>query len=215
MAAISLSMRGFAEVACAAPSRKLTTLKRFRAPKSGESVGRSNYYVKALSLIKRHHKGESIYVTSKTQALLTEAAAETNPRKRTQLLSNHRAITDYLKHFGSRTLTIKPSKRLYYVFGNLVISAQPDLVAEEGNTLVLIKLNLGKKEFRGGVCATLLHVLYQAARDRGLQIAPTSVECLQTSSGTRTSGPKSGFPSKQSLNAQCQQILALCGDPNP
>jgi hypothetical protein len=212
MAAAKISMRGFAEVSCAAPNRKQATLKRYSSPTSGESVGRSNYYIRALSLIRRHHKGDSAYVTTSILKLLAEAKAESVPRKRTKLLSNHRAIVDYLKHFGARNLTIKSGKKLYYVFENLVVSAQPDLVAEEDGNLILIKLNLGRKDYPGGVSAMLLHLLYEAAQVKGLPVEPTGVECLQTSSGSKTAGPKKGFSDKQALNAQCQAILALWDD---
>jgi hypothetical protein len=137
--------------------------------------------------------------------------AENNPRKKAKLLSSHRAGTDYLQHFGSRNLTIQPGKLLYYVFGDLVISAQPDLVATEGEKLILIKLNLTKKDFSGGVVASLLHVLYEAAQMNGVPVKSTGVECIQTSSGTRATGPRKGFAGRQSLNAACKAILELCG----
>ena len=210
MANIRISVRGFAEVSAAAPERKQTTLNRYRSPNSAESVGRSNYYVKALSLIKHHHKGDSAFVASAIRGLLDEGMAEVDPRKKTKLLSNHRAITDYLKNFGTRKLTIKPGKFLYYMFENLVVSAQPDLVADENGRLLLIKLNLSKKDFPGGVSATLLQVLYEAALSKGLAVKPTGVELLQTSSGTRTAGPLRGFPSKNSLDAACHEFLVLC-----
>lgn len=212
MNTVRISMRGFAEVSSAAPNRKKSTLKRYRSPKSGESVGRSNYYVKALSLIRRHHKGESAYVASEISKLLKEANAENAPRAKAKLLSNHRAVTDYLKHFGHRGLKIIPGKYLYYVFDNLVIGAHPDLIAEENGNLILIKLNLSKHEFSGGVSATLLHVLYEAALAKQLPVKSSGVECLQTSNGSRLVGPKGGFPNKQALNAQCQALLALCSE---
>ena len=58
MEPIKISMRGLAEVACAKPSQKQSKLKRFKFPESEESVGRSNYYVWAISAIKHHHRGE-------------------------------------------------------------------------------------------------------------------------------------------------------------
>lgn len=210
MELVKLSMRGFAEVSSAAPNRKQSTLKRYRSPNSGESVGRSNYYVKALSLIKRHHRGESI--SSDLAKLLEAANADPIPRSRTKLLSNYRAVTDYLTHFGNRKLKITTGKQLYYVFDGLVISAQPDIVAESDNgELVLIKMNLSKKDFGGGVSGTVLHVLYESAKSKGLPVHSWCVECLQTTSGSRTVGPKTGFPSKQVLNAECKAILGLCG----
>jgi hypothetical protein len=204
-----ISMRGLAEVANAAPSRKLSKLKKYRFPQSEESIGRSNYYTKALSAIRRHHHGESGRVSSILQDLLANAKAEKSSLRRARLLNNHRAITDYLKNFGARALVIRPGKSLYYVYKDLVVSAQPDLVAEENGKLLLIKLNLSKEDLTGGVCATLLHVLYEAAKSQGLPINPTCVECLQAVSGSRTTGPKSGFPDKKVLNSACQELLTL------
>jgi hypothetical protein len=204
-----ISMRGLAEVAHAAPSRKLSKLEKYRFPQSEESVGRSNYYIKALSTIRRHHRGESSRVSSTLRELWANAKNEKNNLKRAKLLNNHRAITDYLKNFGARALAIRPGKSLYYVYKDLVVSARPDLVAEENGKLLLIKLNLSKEELAGGVCSTILHVLYESAKSQGLSIDPACVECSQAASGSRTTGPKSGFPDKKVLNAACQELLTL------
>jgi hypothetical protein len=114
-----------------------------------------------------------------------------------------------LKTFGSRQLEIKPGARLYFPYQNLIVSAHPDLVAEEKGRPVLIKLNCCKEDFAGGVTSTILHVLYESATLKGLEILPTAVECLQTSSGTRIVGPKTGFPSKSALNNACKELLEL------
>src|ERR1700679_2645452 len=42
--------------------RKHTALKKYQFPESEESVGRSNYYTKALSGIKQHHRGDHDFV---------------------------------------------------------------------------------------------------------------------------------------------------------
>ena len=127
---IKISMRGFAEVSSAAAKRKQNALKKYQFPKSEESVGRSNYYTKALSGIKHHHRGDSEFVVNLLNDLIEGAASESNVLRRAKLLNNHRALTDYLKHFGGRTLTIRPGKQLYYTYGKLVVSAKPDLVAD-------------------------------------------------------------------------------------
>ena len=124
-------------------------------------------------------------------------------------MHNHRAISDYLKHFGSRKLTIKPGKRLYFVWGNVLISAQPDLVAEEFGKLKLIKLNLGLDDYSGGVNAMLLHTIHQAALTHGLAVQSNDVECLQVSSGSKVVGPKSGFPPVQVLENACAELTSL------
>lgn len=209
MEPIKIPMRGLAEVTSAKPSLKLSKLKKYRTPKSRDSVGRSNYYVKALSAIKKHHKGRTDVVTKILNDLSAEAAVETDPRKRAKLQHNYRAITDYLKAFGSRPLKIMPGKHLYYVYEDLVVGAHPDLVAEEDSHLILIKLNLGQDDLGGGECSVILQTLYEAAQLIGLQVQPSAVECLQTSSGSRTVGPRKGFPDKSTLNRACQELLSL------
>lgn len=211
MAPFRISMRGLAEVASAKPNRKHSKLKQYQFPESEESKGRSNYYTTALSVIKRHHRGDKDFVLSSLQGLILKASTETNRLKKAKLINNHRAIKDYIKSFGNRKLSIRRGAHLYYVYKDLVVSAQPDLVAEENGNLILIKLNLGKDDFAGGVCSTILHVLYEAATIKGLSIRSTGVECLQTSSGSRTAGPKLGFPDKRVLNASCQELLNLWG----
>lgn len=209
MTPTKISMLGFAEVASAKPGRKQSKLKKYKYPESEESIGRSNYYVKAISAIKKHHRGQSGFVNSVLQSLLAEAAVERKSWKKAKLLNNHRAITDYLRNFGSRQLVIMPGKSLYYLFKDLVVSARPDIVADENGSLVLIKLNLGKGDYGGGVCGMILHVLYEAAKISGLQIKPNGVECLQSSSGSRITGPKRGFSSRSALDAACAEILSL------
>jgi hypothetical protein len=206
---IKIPMRGLAEVTSAKPSQKLSKLKKYRKPKSQESVGRSNYYVKALSAIKKHHRGQTDIVAQILNDLLAKAVVETDPRKRAKLQHNYRAITDYLKAFGSRPLKIMPGKHLYYVYQDLVVGAHPDLVAEEDGHLVLIKLNLGQDDLGGGECSVILQTLYEAAHLRGLPVQSSGVECLQTSSGSRIVGPKLGFPDKRTLNRACQELLSL------
>jgi hypothetical protein len=206
---MKISMRGFAEVAAAEPKSKPSKLSKYKFPESDESVARSNYYIKALSAIKRHHRGEHAHVQKVLKDLLAEAAVETDSRKRAKLLGNHRAIIDYLKTFGNRALIIKPGKQLHFVYEDLVISARPDLVAEENGETTLIKLNLGKKTFGGGVPALLLHLLYEAAKVHDANLKPNRVECIQLADGSKISGPKNGFPPKKVLENACKEIVKI------
>lgn len=209
MTSVQISMRGFAEVSSAAFDRKRTTLKKFKFPKAEDSVGRSNYYIKALSAIKRHHKGQTAQVRSTLRRLAEESAIEPDTRKRAKLLNNRRAITEYLDKFGDRTLEIKKGKRLYYTHNDVVVSAHPDLIAEENGRLILIKLNLCKSPFSGGVISVLLHVLFEAAKRSGLDLNPVQVECLQICDGSLISGPRNGFPSSNALDAACSELQAI------
>lgn len=209
MAKKQLSMRGFAEVVAANAAKKMSKLKKFKTPESDESVGRSNYYVKALSAIRHHHKGDASYVTNMLLQLASDAASEQNPRTKAKLIHNHRVITQYLSTFGQRQLFIQPGKSLYYTHNGLIVSARPDFVIIEGGQLKLLKLNMSKGDFSGGVSAVLLHVLYEAAHAEGLPVASSSVECLQIASGTRIVGPTNGFSPKQTLNVACDEVLAL------
>jgi len=204
-----ISLRGFAEVCAAAQAKKTSTLKRYKFSQSDESKGRSNYYVKALSAIKLHHRGNSNAVQAAVKKLRQESLSEPDSRRRAKAGNNLRAIQEYLLHFGHRKIDIKPAKRLYFVRQDLIVSSQPDLVGEENGRLILIKLNLGKKPFAGGVNLMLLHMLYEAAKAKGLDIEPRSVESLQVCDGSWIRGPKDGFGSIGSLNRGCDEILSL------
>lgn len=204
-----ISMRGFAEVAAADPKRKVTVFKKFKQRDSAESVGMSNYYVKALSGIRHHHRGEAAEVSTLLQWLLSESLVERRPLAKAKLLNNHRALTDYLRNFGDRVLTIKPGKQLYFLHDPLLISAKPDLVAEEDGKLCLIKLNLTKKDFPGGVNPVMLHLLHEAAISAKVEIAPNQVETLQVASGSRVCGPTGGFPNAKVLHDACDDLIAL------
>lgn len=206
---VKMPMKGFAEIAAAKPSSKAGKLRKYKYPKSGGSIGRSNYYVRAIAAIKHHHKGHFAMVKATLQELAAEIAVEQDQRKRTQAMHNHRAITEYLKAFGTRKLTVVQGKRLSYVHKNLVVSAYPDLVAQEEGNLLLIKLHFCKDDLPGGVCPIMLHILYEAAQVQGLPVKSNGVECVQTSSGTKVTGPKNGFPSKAVLNAACEEVLTL------
>ncbi len=204
-----LSMRGFAEVVSAQAARKASRLKQFKYPTSSESVGRSNYYVSALAAIRHHHKGDVTYVKSKLEVLAEGAAIEQDSRRKTQFTQNYRVITQYLSSFGQRSLLVQPGKSLYYTHNGLVVSARPDLVVIENGEMKLLKLNMGKGDFAGGVPAILLHVLYEAAVEQGLPVLPSGVECIQVASGTKITGPKNGFAPKDVLNVACDEVLTL------
>ena len=65
----------------------------------------------------------------------------------------------FLSHFEGRKLKIRKGQRLYFNRKDLVVSAQPDLVAEEDGKLVLIKINASAKAHDGGMVPLLLACL--------------------------------------------------------
>jgi hypothetical protein len=201
-----ISMRGFAEVCAAPENRKAAKLKKYKFSKSEESKARSNYYVKALTAIRHHHRGNAAKVTQILKELTALVDTESDSRKRAKAANNLRALGDYMRHYGRRVLTLTKGTRLYYHYKDLLVSAQPDLVAEENGQSILIKLNLGSEDFTGGVAGYILHVLHEAARLRGLRV---TVECLQVSTGSRIVGPRSGFGPISNLERRADEVLSL------
>jgi hypothetical protein len=206
---IPISMRGFAEVSAASSKSKLSRLKKYRFRDSGESKGRSNYYVKALAAIKHHHRGEYSDVTKILKDLSMTAADESNRPRKIKAQSNLRVIAEYMKHFSQRQLKPLPGKRLYFNHKQLVVSAQPDFVAEEDGKLTLVKFNFTKDDHSGGVISVMLHVLYEAAVLKGMALQPNQVECVQISSGSRVVGPKGGFGPVANLHKMADELIAL------
>jgi hypothetical protein len=204
-----ISMRGFAEVSSAAPEKKAAKLREYKFKKSGESKGRSNYYVKALSAIRHHHHGNTANLNQIMQDLAQASVGAQTGRARGKAVNNLLAISAYLQKHGKRKLTILKGKRLYFLHQNLVISAQPDLIVEENGHMRLIKFNFGKGDHSGAVVAVMLHILYEAATNSGLKIGSDQVECIQVISESRIVGPKGGFGPAMTLKGMADEIISL------
>ena len=137
-------------------------VEALQVPRIEESVGRSNYYIWALSAIKHHHRGDTEFVDETLHRLHEEAVTESDPRRRAKLRGNHRAITDYLNHFGD--LNSDPARHpLVLQLSQPHRERSPRLGGEEGPASSH-QAELLQGRSAGGVTATLLHVLYESAR---------------------------------------------------
>lgn len=209
---IKISMRGAAEVAAAAPSRKVATLKKYKQTDSGETKGRSNYYISALSFVTSYHKqgNHPSALTAYLAAMQKKLAEKPNdPRWRAKVLNNMRAAEQYIQHFGQRKFTVCEGKKLAYTHNGVVVSARPDLVIEENGERLLIKLNLGRIEHSSQMAAIQLHFMFTAANAAGLEIGPQQVVYIQPVEGFEHRGPASGFPPDKRLASICSEIEGL------
>lgn len=206
---ISLSMRGLAEVIHTAPAKRVNKLRKYKFKKSGESKGRSNYYVKALSIIKRHHRGDSAGRDQLLDELKDALRAAETSAKKAKIRNNIRVAESYLAVFGKRQFEVLKGVRLYFTFGSLVVSSQPDLIVQEHGLLKLIKLDCCLKGHPSAETMTMLHALYLAGRDKALIGHPAQVECLEVATHASTPGSKSHFSSSKTLENGCQEIIEL------
>jgi hypothetical protein len=206
---IKVSMRGAAEVALAAPSRKSTALRKYKQTDSGEARGRSNYYIWALTFIRQFHReGNPAGLLASFLGDLQNRIAEKpkDTRWKAKILNNMRAAEQYSLHFGPRKFTIRPGKKLAYAHGNVLVSARPDLVVEENGKILLIKLNLSKKPHSDLMADIQLHLMHAAATAVGLDLTSKQVAYIQPVRGSEQRGPSKGFPPVTRLSQICEDL---------
>lgn len=165
MKTIPLSAKGFAEFVLAGPSKKASIVRNILKPKSAEAQVIVLYYARAIRIIRLYHtKGnDREYLKKEIHALEKKLEAATSNQARAGLRNNLRAIHSYMDIYGQRKRTIVPRPRIYYMHGNVRLSASPDLAVEEDGRLKLVKLGTTKKGANPELIRIMLRVIYQAA----------------------------------------------------
>jgi hypothetical protein len=207
---VNVSANGFADFFDSGSDlRRRAVLKRFKRPGSGESKGRSNYYVSALSGIRR-------FVASDSQmAALDAAISDLRLRptetklERTKVDANLRCLDQFRKHFGDLALSKTNGSRFYFVHHDLTVSCQPDLVAMEHGALKLFKLNFTAIPRSSEYIRAASSVVYAAAKESRDQLIPSQVAYLDLASGIRHNLSADRLLDDEALGQSCEQISQL------
>ena len=121
-------------------------LRPFKYNKRGEGFARSVYYQLALHTIRAYHRADNDpgVLDAALLEIRTRADRAVQARERVKLEHNASAIAAYRKIYGKRRFKILPNRRLEYLIGGIVVTAQPDLWVEENGTQVLLKIGMAK-----------------------------------------------------------------------
>ncbi len=170
-------------------------LRPFKFSKRGEGFARASYYQYALRTIRAYHSQENDPDVFE-QALLemrTRADKATEGRERTKFDHNAEAVDAYRRLYGKRKFKILSNRRLEYRIGGIVITAQPDLWAEERGTQVLLRIGIAKHNT--SYVDMLLALLRKAAVSSGYKIRAKNIVYLNVANGKEMicSGPLTRF----------------------
>jgi hypothetical protein len=158
-------------------------LRPFKFSKLGEGFARSSYYQHALRTIRGYHSAnnDSAMFDRDVAEMRTLADKATENRERIKFERNVSAIEAYRRLYGNRKFRILTNRRLEYRIGGIVITAQPDLWAEEQGTQVLIKIGMAKHNI--SYVDMLLSLLRKAAVSSGHKIRAKNIVYLNVSNG--------------------------------
>lgn len=205
--AIKVAATGVAEFVSATPARRRSILRPYKNKKSGEAVGRGNYYQKALNAIRKFHKNNNdAGIINDSIAALALRAKEAGIDKRevTKCKHNIRVLEAYLKHFRQKPFKVVPGKKLIYTIGSLTITCSPELSVECNGERLLIKLYFSQKKPLPLQIPVLLHLFREAAATVGLEVKPQNILCLDMD------GNVSECPRNRA--AMNQMLATLAGD---
>jgi hypothetical protein len=180
---IRVSVSCLAELASSGGRSVTSALRPYKLNKGGEGFIRSIYYKPTITAIRAYHlAGNSPQTFDKAVRELEALAASTTKKTvRAKCTNNVRAIEAYRRIYGNRNFTIRANHRLRYLVGGIVVTAQPDVWAQEEGSEVLLKIGIAKKKRM--YVDILLTVMRKAAISSGRRIRAKNFVYLDVSTG--------------------------------
>jgi hypothetical protein len=180
---IRVSMSCLAEFVSSYGRSPERRLKPFKFNRRGEGFARSSYYQYALKTIRAYHSGgnDPAILDRDLSEMRLRADESTENWKRIKFERNASAIQAYKRIYGNRKFKILPNRRLEYRIGGIVVTAQPDLWAEELGTQVLLKIGMAKH--KTSYVDMLLSLLRKAAVSSKYKIRARNIVYLNVSNG--------------------------------
>lgn len=208
---IRLSAKGFAEFVMAGPSKKAQIVRNILKPKSTEAQVVVLYYSRAIKIIRVYHarNNDKDYVAKELRSLEGKLDKAMTPQSRSGLRNNLRALRGYMDVYGNRKRKIVARPRIYYSFGQVRLSASPDLAVEEGGKLKLVKLGVTKQGDNPEVIRILLRVMYQAAATR-FQIEPQDIVYFDIDKVARIRGRYEDADLATTIDNGCETLAEMC-----
>lgn len=207
---IKISVKGLANFMTSGASTQRKILRDFKLPKP-EGIAQAKYYDPARQAILKYHAqgNDASVLVGTVNDLRKQAARAPNPRIVTKLDQNIRALECYMKYFANSRFTVLPTPALDLIFGNVRITANPDLCVAHKGRQKLIKLELGAFTPKPLAVKIITQVLFEAARTVNLPISPQHVIYLDVARGTLHKGAKTRTRLKREIEDSCRNIEAV------
>jgi|SRR5579863_517268 len=203
---IRLTAKGLAKYMTSGPASQRKILWNYKHP-DPEGAVQSKYYSEARHAIERYHtSGNDASVAVRAVDLLHTKFLRLEGRKQDRIKNNIRALESYLQHFGKKTLSILPPPDLTYAYGQVAVSAYPDLYVRDGDRHRIYKLDFSKENAKPLAITIVLQITFVAAQNAGLPVLPRDVIYLDVARGREYKGARVRAHLMRDVEAACQTI---------
>jgi hypothetical protein len=199
---IKLSAKQLAEYMTATPASQRRLLREWKYP-DPNAFPRWMYYKEARGCIARYHRD------CRDANWLTEQAARFEIAADERLDHNARSLRRYAEHFGNRKFVVLEKPNLRVSFGDVIVSARPDLHVTERGKEKLVKLDFVVRRVEDEVPKIITQLMLEAAQSFEMPITASGVEYLHVSSGTLVKGRTARIRVMENIEASCENISAI------
>jgi len=206
---IKISVSGLAKFmkATSAAQRTLLRDQKFPFTASGKKRPQIVRYSEARTAIRKYHEsGNDITVLLNAIEALVKTETEHPERDRSRIRDNVRALKTYMAYFSKSNFTVLENPKPKYSYGEVVVSATPDLYVDEEGRRKLIKLDFNATKPDEEVVQIILKVMHEASVLSNLAVQPKDVIYLDVSRQTQYSGAKLNKRLKRDIEAACETI---------
>ena len=205
-----ISVKGLAEYMTSSATAQRSILRQYKYPDEDSSRAKILYYREARDRIVAFHR------TKKDPAWLLAEAASLNAlamlsagRTRTRLNHNARALRDYNKSFGDKIYKILPDISLAVAYGDIRVTAFPDLHVREGTNEKIIKLDFSVERQPDEVARIICQVFFEAANLAGINLPSKNVLFVDVTRGRELKEARVRSRTLRNIEATCESISAI------
>ena len=194
--------------ASAAAQRRL--IRQYKYPSEDEARAKILYYREARDRIEAfHRRGRDADWLRSQASNLRGLALLSSVRTRTRLRHNARALIDYGRNFSTKTFSVLPDISLSVQYGDLRITAFPDLYVNEDGESKIIKLDFSKKPLPSDVPKIICQVFLEASIQAGMSIQAKNILLFDVTRGKEYKQARIGARMSRNIEATCQTISAV------
>jgi hypothetical protein len=206
---MKISVKVLADFMLAGDARRRAIIRDSKYPrlKDGKPKPQIVRYGEVRSAIREYHRsGNDINVLITEIEKLTKRKAEHPEKDASRIDDNIRAIKAYMAHFSKNEFSVLTTPKPIYQFGEVKVSATPDLCVEENGAKKLIKLDFNQQKPKAGSIEIILKVMYEAAFTGQLGVRPRDVVYLDVSRQEHYNGAKLNEKLKKDVDAALATI---------
>jgi hypothetical protein len=207
---IKISLKGLADFMGSDAAKQRKILREFKYPDTDEAQAKIVYYRDARDRIAGYHRlgHDRAWLIEQADAIDSLAGMSTG-MTRTRLRHNARALREYERNFGGRNFEGLSDARYSLVFGDVRVSAVPDLRVRERDAEKIIKLEFSVSTPTPNTIRVISQGLFEASVQAGASYSSSCVLYLDVPRGGTYQGARVNSRTRSNIVAACQNIEAI------